>query len=96
MKIRAIVTVSALVLLSACAHQPVDTAFAHIDSGITAQNGGGQNSTDGLINGDLKTTPVGPSGPVRKSGSPTDGLGGPSADPPYLAGRHLPDSPEVR
>ena len=61
MTLRPAAALLGLTLLTACAHAPVSPGLAqkHIDSGITANNGGGQNSTGGLVNSGV-TTSTGP------------------------------------
>ncbi len=57
MSVRQIAALAALVMLAACnGQQPAPTAAAHIDSGINANNGGGMNSTGGLVNSGVTTS----------------------------------------
>ncbi len=56
MTIRTCAAIATLLLLGACnGQQPAPTAAQHIDSGINANNGGGMNSTGGLINEGVTT-----------------------------------------
>ena len=41
--------------LAGCAHDPLPTAYQHIDSGINAINGGGENSTGEMPRGNVRT-----------------------------------------